>query len=72
MSAPPPGGIENGNFESGDFTGWIADPNWCVDRNTCGEYRGWEGTSFAWSGGKGEAAESHEVDGFTERAECGD
>ncbi len=49
-------GIENGGFETGDFTGWTADPNWRVDRNTCGEYRGWEGNSFAWSGGRGEAA----------------
>lgn len=48
--------IENGGFERGDFTGWIADPNWRVDRNTCGEYRGWEGKCFAWSGGQGEAA----------------
>jgi len=66
--APPPsiakktpaavagGGIENGGFESGDFAGWTADPNWCVDRNTCGEYRRWEGKFFAWSGGRGEAA----------------
>jgi hypothetical protein len=55
-TAPAAGAIENGGFESGDFTGWTADPNWCVDRNTCGEYRGWEGNSFAWSGGRGEAA----------------
>ena len=48
--------IENGGFETGDFTGWIAEPNWQVDRNTCGEYRGWEGRFFAWSGGRGEAA----------------
>ena len=48
--------IGNGGFESGDFTGWTADPNWRVDRNTCGAYRGWEGKFFAWSGGKGEAA----------------
>ena len=33
-----------------------ADPNWRVDRNTCGAYRGWEGNCFAWSGGQGEAA----------------
>ena len=48
--------IANGGFESGDFTGWTADPNWRVNRNTCGEYRGWEGKYFAWSGGQGEAA----------------
>jgi hypothetical protein len=50
------GPIPNGGFESGDFTGWMADPNWCVDRNTCGEYRGWQGKCFAWSGRQGEAA----------------
>jgi len=48
--------IVNAGFESGDFTGWTADPNWRVDRNTCGEYRSWEGNAFAWSGGQGEAA----------------
>jgi hypothetical protein len=52
----PSNPIANGGFESGDFTGWTADPNWCVDQNSCGEYRGWSGKSFAWSGGKGEAA----------------
>jgi hypothetical protein len=55
-TTPGAGPIVNGGFESGDFTGWTADPNWCVDRNTCGEYRGWDGKSFAWSGGQGEAA----------------
>ncbi|MHB8956373.1 MAG: DUF6259 domain-containing protein [Pirellulaceae bacterium] len=57
LSVPPATNVlNNGGFESGDFTGWTADPNWCVDRNTCGAYRGWEGDSFAWSGGRGEAA----------------
>ena len=55
-TTPAAGAIVNGGFESGDLTGWTADPNWCADRNTCGEYRGWEGSSFAWSGGRGEAA----------------
>ena len=55
-AAPATGGVLNGGFESGDFTGWTADPNWRVDRNTCGEYGGWSGKCFAWSGGQGEAA----------------
>jgi len=53
---PASDGVPNGGFESGDFTGWTADQNWRVDRNTCGAYRGWEGNCFAWSGGQGEAA----------------
>ena len=52
----PASAIVNGSFDTGDFTGWEADPNWRVDRNTCGQYRGWRGETFAWSGGKGEAA----------------
>lgn len=51
-----PSVIVNGDFETGDFTGWTADPNWKVDRNTSGIYRGWNGKHFAWSGGQGEAA----------------
>jgi hypothetical protein len=52
----PSGAIPNGGFESGDFTGWIADPNWRVDANSLNAYRGWEGKFFAFSGGQGEAA----------------
>ena len=52
----PPDSVVNGGFELGDFTGWTADPNWIVDNNSRGYYRGWAGKSFAWSGGKGEAA----------------
>jgi hypothetical protein len=48
--------IVNGDFETGDFSGWSADPNWKVDKNTAGVYRGWHGKHFAWSGGQGEAA----------------
>jgi Domain of unknown function (DUF6259) len=55
-AAAVPGAILNGSFEAGDFQGWTADPNWRVDRNSCGAYRGWEGAAFAWSGGQGEAA----------------
>jgi hypothetical protein len=50
------GELLNGGFESGDLAPWKADPNWCVDRNSCGAYQGWQGAAFAWSGGRGEAA----------------
>ncbi len=46
----------NGGFETGDFTGWEADPNWVVVDNSCGYYSGWAGKYWAWSGGKGEPA----------------
>ena len=45
-----------GNFESGGFEGWTADPAWVVVDNDCGFYAGWHGKYWAWSGGKGEAA----------------
>src|SRR5664280_586373 len=32
--AVPLPAVVNGNFESGDFKGWTADPNWRVDRNS--------------------------------------
>jgi hypothetical protein len=48
--------ITNGGFESGDFNGWTADPNWVIARDSCGYYAGWQGKCWAWSGGKGEAA----------------
>jgi hypothetical protein len=48
--------LTNGGFESGSFSGWVADPNWIVVDNSCGYYSGWAGKYWAWSGGKGEAA----------------
>ena len=54
--APALAGPTNGGFESGDFTGWTADPNWVVVDNSCGYYSGWAGKYWAWSGGKGEPA----------------
>ena len=53
---PVPAETENGGFESGDFTGWIAAPNWVVVDNSCGYYSGWSGKYWAWSGGQGEPA----------------
>ena len=48
--------LANGGFESGNFAGWVADPNWVVVDNSCGYYSGWAGKYWAWSGGKGEPA----------------
>ena len=48
--------VTNGGFETGDFKGWIADPNWVVVDDSCGYYSGWAGKYWAWSGGKGEPA----------------
>ena len=48
--------ITNGGFESGDFNGWNADPNWVIAHDSRGYYSGWQGKYWAWSGGKGEAA----------------
>jgi hypothetical protein len=48
--------IANGGFESGDFSGWIADPNWVIARDSRGYYSGWRGKCWAWSGGQGERA----------------
>jgi hypothetical protein len=53
---PALAGVTNGDFESGDFSGWVADPNWVVVDNSCGYYAGWGGKYWAWSGGKGEPA----------------
>jgi len=52
--APASADIQNGGFESGDFTGWTADDNWVVVDNPCVYYSGWTGKWWAWSGGKGE------------------
>ena len=47
----------NPDFETGDLTGWEADPNWTVDDNSAGGwYSGWQGRWFAWSGKGGEDA----------------
>jgi hypothetical protein len=48
--------IAGGNFESGDFSGWTADSNWVIAKDSCGYYSGWQGKHWAWSGGKGEPA----------------
>jgi hypothetical protein len=48
--------ITNGGFESGDFTGWTAAPNWTVAKDSRGYYSGWQGKYWAWSGGRGEPA----------------
>lgn len=56
FAVPAPAQIENGNFESGDFKGWIADPTWVIAKDSREYYSGWEGGCWAWSGGKGEAA----------------
>jgi len=56
LPAQPPQVPTNGGFETGDFTGWEADPNWVVVDNSCGYYSGWAGKWWAWSGGKGEPA----------------
>lgn len=47
---------QNGDFESGSFRGWIADPTWVISHDSRGYYSGWQGKSWAWSGGQGEAA----------------
>ena len=49
-------GVDNGGFESGTFSGWMADSNWVVASNSCGYYSGWGEKYWAWSGGKGEPA----------------
>jgi hypothetical protein len=46
----------NGDFETGNFVGWTADPNWTIANDGRGFYTGWQGRYWAWSGGKGEAA----------------
>lgn len=48
--------VTNGDFATGDFSGWEADPNWVVVDNSCGYYAGWGGKYWAWSGATGEAA----------------
>ncbi len=53
---PPASQISNGGFESGDFSGWTADPNWVIAHDSRGYYSGWQGKCWAWSGGQGELA----------------
>lgn len=48
--------IVNGDFESGDLSGWTADSNWVIAKDSRMYYAGWEGKCWAWSGGKGEPA----------------
>ncbi|MFI5384596.1 MAG: hypothetical protein ACHQ50_00590 [Fimbriimonadales bacterium] len=50
------GGLVNGDFETGNFRGWIADPAWVLADDSRGYYSGWQGRYWAWSGGKGERA----------------
>lgn len=55
-SAPLGAQITNGGFESGDFAGWTADPNWAIADDSRQWYSGWHGKHWAWSGGQGETA----------------
>lgn len=55
-AAPETTSIPNGNFETGGFEGWTADDNWVVAGDSRGYYSGWQGNSWAWSGGSGEQA----------------
>ena len=55
-SPPKPSAIGNGDFETGDFSGWQADPNWVLDDGSLGWYAGWEGRHYAFSGHGGEQA----------------
>ena len=48
--------IENGGFETGDFTGWTADSTWTINHDSHTWYAGWQGNSYAWSGKNGEPA----------------
>ena len=54
--------ITNGGFETGDFAGWTADPNWVIANDSRGYYSGWQGRYWAWSGGKGEAGHGQAAD----------
>jgi hypothetical protein len=48
--------VFNGDFETGNFAGWTADPNWVVASDSRRYYSGWQGKFWAWSGKTGEAA----------------
>jgi hypothetical protein len=56
VAAPLPAQISNGGFETGNFSGWTADPNWTVAQDSRGYYSGWQGKYWAWSGSRGEPA----------------
>jgi hypothetical protein len=56
LKSKPQGGPINGDFETGDFTGWTADPTWVIADDSRRYYSGWHGKYWAWSGGKGEPA----------------
>lgn len=51
-----PSTVTNGDFETGTFDGWTADPNWVIASDSCHWYSGWQGKYWAWSGGMGEPA----------------
>jgi len=53
---PQPTAPINGDFETGDFTGWTADPTWVIANDSRRYYSGWHGRYWAWSGGLGEPA----------------
>jgi hypothetical protein len=55
-AAPLGAQITNGGFESGDFVGWTAEPNWVIADDSRQWYSRWQGKHWAWSGGQGEAA----------------
>lgn len=56
LAAPVCADVVNGGFESGDFTGWTADPTWVLNQDSHIWYSGWHGKYYAWSGGNGEPA----------------
>lgn len=45
FAAPLCAQVSNGGFETGDFAGWIADPNWVIAKDSRGYYAGWQGTA---------------------------
>ncbi len=56
ITSPCCGGVVNGGFETGDFTGWVADPCWVIRSDPAVHYSGWRGRCWAWTGGLGEEA----------------
>lgn len=53
---PANAAIENGGFETGDFSGWTADSTWVINQDSHIWYSGWQGKYYAWSGRNGEPA----------------
>jgi len=43
-------------LRDGRLPRWTADPNWVIAHDTRGYYSGWQGNSWAWSGGQGETS----------------